>query len=37
MNDPSILARRNVRLLMDPAWKKKAPLADFENGQPILD
>src|SRR5450631_671856 len=37
MNDPSILACRNVGLLMDSAWKKKAPIADLEYRQPILD
>jgi hypothetical protein len=37
MDDPSILAGRNMGLLMDPAWKKKAPIADFEYRQPILD
>src|SRR5664279_4187455 len=37
MNDASILARRNVRLLMDPTRKKKAPIAYFQNGQPVLD
>ncbi len=37
MDDPSILAGRNMGLLMDPAWKKEAPIADFEYRQPILD
>jgi hypothetical protein len=37
MDDPSVLACRNVGLLKDATRKEKPPLPDFENGQPILD
>jgi len=37
MDDPRILARRNVGLLVDAARKKKAAVTDFEYRQPILD
>ena len=37
MDDPSVLARRNVGFLVDPAWKKKASITDFEYRQSILD